>query len=209
MQILNVKVNGQSGNPFNVLRPTAPVPGNPMAFTYVMDSAPAADGDISAEDDFPQFQALWQVGRLLVENNVIEVTRHWHPLNYAWPVGIYLESGDNTPVCTFRQSVLRGNVIRHPDNTVDLPIFPANIPIGILLHNSEHTLVEGNIIDLQPFREILFSSISKIVQCFDNNKPSGELVRGFNQSTNRLSDELAILIEDAMLLSLIERNHQI
>ncbi len=211
VQITNVKVNGQLGNPFNVLRPTAPVSGNPMAFSYVMDSAPAADGDISNPPDFPRFSALWQVRRLLVENNLIEITRHWHPLNYAWPMGIYLESGDHSPdnVYTFRQSVLRGNVIRHPDNTVDLPIFPANIPIGILLHNCEHTLIEGNIIELRPYREILFEVSSKIVQCFDNNKPSGELVRGFNESTNRLSDELATLIEDAMLLALIERNHQI
>lgn len=50
--------------------------------------------------------------------------------------------------------------------------------------------------------QLLYYGSDKVVAFFDNNAPSGRLLRGHNETTQKYADELATRIEDAFVLNL-------
>ena len=60
-------------------------------------------------------------------------------------------------------------------------------------------LGQGNRVRNCRFR---FYNSDKLVHFFNNNDSAGNLIRGQNDSTQQKADELAIRLEDAMVLSL-------
>jgi hypothetical protein len=55
----------------------------PTTFTYVMNSAPGANAN-----QFVSFGAIWQIGRLIIENNVIELALPIFPSDSSYHGGI-------------------------------------------------------------------------------------------------------------------------
>jgi hypothetical protein len=192
-----VQIAGASDPLFNGTFPVWSVP-NPTQFTYQMTSTPSPNTSTSFT-----FRTLWQTGRLVIENNIIELIPNIHPNGYGRPLGIELFAPDFGLVYVFRQVVIRNNVIRRVDDGPD----SSQWPVAIRLFNCENAIVEDNVIGLttsNPIRRYYCKSIKFL----NNQGPDGTLVQGgeFNISAPevlvRRDTELQINLEDATLLSL-------
>ncbi len=185
-------VNASLSNPFNGYVVITSVPDT-HSFTYAMTSDPGGNGDIGTT---PNFQAKWQVRHLVIENNLMELGANIHPSGYGPPEGIRLASTTFGPVYTFIQTVIRNNVIRQVDDAADTTPFPT----GITFYGCLSVIVEGN--TTSTYYPIIFDNRSLAVDCFNNATPSGVLIRGFNGSTQRYTEELATNIEDTLCISI-------
>ena len=143
---------------------------------------------------------FWQVGRMAMENNVIELVEIEEGLS---PVGFTLGSVlENPPpdLYGYRQVLIRNNVIRTTGNS------PPRItdPVAASSGSWQNIIIEGNTIDLAslaPFR----NSSNRPVKYLNNRTPSGGIPQesvNFGV-TGRLPDELADRIQDALVLALI------
>jgi hypothetical protein len=185
-------VKASLSNPFNGYFVITSLPST-SSFNYVMGSDPGADGDVGTT---PTFQGKWQVRRQVIENNLIELGANISPTGYGPPTGVYMVGANSAPVYTFIQTVIRNNVIRQVDDAADTTPFPT----GITFYACDSVIVEGNTINM--YYPIIFDNRSRTVDCFNNATPSGVLIRGFNASTQRYSEELATNIEDALCISI-------
>ena len=104
-------VSGSPLNPYNGSFEITGVP-SPTSFTYQMASDPGANASGS-----PAYRYLYQVGRTLIENNVIVLARSYIFQNFAPPAGIALAgAGYSSPgPYIYRQVVIRNNFIRQAE----------------------------------------------------------------------------------------------
>jgi hypothetical protein len=118
---------------YNGTFPVASVP-SATSFTYQMPGTPTNNASQT-----PDFGALYQVGRLLIENNVIELVPNIIHNGYGAPEGVRLGGANFGSVFVFDQVVVRNNIIRHVDDVADPPdaqlyapgeIKPADRPFG-------------------------------------------------------------------------------
>ena len=168
------------------------------SFTYTMLVDPQAIADGPPSFPAPTFGGVWQEGRLIIENNIIELIGTIN--TYGSPVGIehFLSKGIGSQYA-LKQGIIRGNIIRHVE-TVSDP-FKTPLPLGIRVVSYENVIIEDNVIDListVPFQH----SGCKNVKAFNNRTPSGDLIQGYDTTTLNKDDELATRIEDAQLLGL-------
>jgi hypothetical protein len=164
-----VAVSGASPASYNGTFAVASVP-DPNSFTYIMTSDPGsnASGTISCH-------SLWQVGRIIIEKNVIELILNVMASGWEAPVGInlYDVAGSHGAQYVYQQVVIRGNVICQVDNASD----PSQIPLAIYLDSCLNATIENNHINLNtsiPLRHYAVGS----VKYFNSQTPGGLLLQG-------------------------------
>ena len=169
------------------------------SFTYTMLVDPGANADGPPNFPAPTFGAVWQEGRLIIENNLIELIGT--VTTFGPPVGIehFLSGPGIGSQYAMRQGVIRGNIIRHVDNVSDPSKTP--LPLGIRVVSYQNVIIEDNVIDLVSTVPLQHSG-SKNVRVFNNMTSAGNLIQGYDPNTLKKDDELAIEIEDAQLLGL-------
>jgi hypothetical protein len=140
-----------SGSPYNKknFQVVAVIPGSPgppavpPQFQFYLDTDPTDDP--SAAGFSPgYFGRLWQFGRLLIENNIIELGTR--PLNSVFGrlLAVFLYVFGSDPQFTGRQAVVRDNIIRHVDNGSDI----AGYSRGLEIYKVQDILIQNNIISL-------------------------------------------------------------
>jgi len=137
-----------------------------------MTQDPGGNADNSP---IPTFGALWQVGRLIIENNVIELILNVIPSGWEAPIGIDLYDGvgSHGSQYIFQQVIARENVIRHVDNASD----SSQIPLAVCLDNCLNAIVEGNDINLDAAIPVRYYT-AMTVKYFNNQSPGGKLIQG-------------------------------
>jgi hypothetical protein len=164
-----VVIAGATQAPYNGTFAVASVP-SPTLFTYVMSSDPGS----SATGSYA-FGALWQVGRVIAQDNVIELILNVIASGWEAPVGtnLYDSVGSHGSQYVFNQAIIRGNVIRHVDNASD----PSQKPLAIYLDSCLNAIVENNDINLDatnPIRHYTWAT----AKYFNNQSPGGKLIQG-------------------------------
>jgi hypothetical protein len=192
---------------YNGTFPVASVP-SATSFTYQMAGTPSNNASRT-----PDFGALYQVGRLVMENNVIELVPNIIHNGYGPPAGVFLGGASYLgTVFVFDQIVVRNNIIRHVDDVADPPdaqfydpgqLDGADVPYGIILYGCKQITIEDNIIDTRnSSRRILFNNSSQSVECFNNATSAGVLVRGYNDPSGMLTSEIATTLDDVNCLAI-------
>jgi hypothetical protein len=161
------------------------------AFTFALSNAPSDNARPGS-----LFAAIWQVGLHVVEDNIIELNPPSpSDLNYGFVNAIAASASRRPPLYTFRQVVVRNNLIRN------LPAATTGYFYGITFDGAENALVEGNVIGL-PQTNPIFHNDTKSIRYFNNLEPSGKLIQGTAGFGGPKADELATQIEDALTLCL-------
>jgi hypothetical protein len=160
-------------------------------FKYLLPSNPTANSTTG------YFGRLWQVGRMVIENNVIELVPT--PTNWGSPLAIALGYGSFASPPLFRQMVIRGNIIRHVDGASDPPGMLQGI--GIQVSGCGELIVEDNVVDLDTTTPIEYYHCDT-VRFFNNRTSAGALLQGYEVLLFQKADELTTQIEDACVLSL-------
>ena len=187
-----VAVGGATPLTYNGTFAVASVP-TPTSFTYIMSSVPGAD----ASGSFA-FGALWQVGRIIVEDNVIELILNIISSGFEGPVGVklYDRFGSHGTQFIFQQAIIRGNVIRHVDNASDSSL----LPLAIYLDSCLGAIVEDNDINLDsssPIRHYTMGS----AKYFNNQSPGGKPIQGYYYPETRYWNELTTEAELSAILA--------
>lgn len=178
-------------------------------FQFVLIDEPAGAWGTGFSPGY--FGRMWQVRRLLVENNVFElpVRRMNGAAGAYWGAvcGVSLYGGQPDRQRRFPQVVVRGNVIRHYDGLVDSGKNTGAIDVW----SGDDTLLEGNVVDLET-DDPIYCRFSATVSTFRNSKPSGALILPYTPYDQHLvgepelySDrevELRRQFEEAALMSL-------
>lgn len=171
-------------------------------FTYIMKGDPGGDADAWP---VPKFGRLWQVGRLAIENNVIELMPSLSDAHYEARA---IEVGVGSPPFwvdpyVFREVVIRGNIIGMAENQPDHNSFAVN------LSSCESVLAENNFIsDLTRGRaDPYYPSPMMHLACghvksLNNVNSSVQPVPVYNRNPLRYEDELQTELEDAIVLCL-------
>ena len=208
VQVASALVGGNPTNPYNGTFPVLSV-SSPTAFTYEMGSPtspnPDTPADVPAPPGIPSFTyaALWQVWRLTVEKNVVEM--RLDPVLDAVPdpraatAGISLYAGGATALgypYVFQQGTIRRNVVRHVDNAQSNA--PAYYHFGIYVNSCLRAIVEDNVINVStPLQQVTVGA----GKYFNNQTPSGSLTQGNNYSPSQFVNELATDADLGLLLS--------
>jgi hypothetical protein len=176
---------------FTVTAVVAAVPGTSNEkFKYVLPADPVANSTSG------YFGRLWQAGRVVIEDNVIELVPT--PTNYGPPIGIELDYASFVSPPLFRQVVIRRNVIRHVDNAPDPPNLPQGV--GMQLSGCGNLIVEENMVDLDAAIPIKYYLCDK-VRFFNNQTSAGTLILGIDTINSSKADELTLDVEDALLIA--------
>ena len=175
--IAGAKISGYPSASYNGIFVIDSVP-DPIYFTYKMTSAPGAVAD--GAPNWPKFGALWQAGRLIIENNIMELILPI-PGTPDPPVAIRLERKATIPGApldpyVFQQVFIRGNVIRHADNASDPNPSPPSL--AVQLQSCAAAIIEDNVIRLDRATPIEFSACGT-VKCFNNQSAAGKLIQGY------------------------------
>ena len=185
----DVQISKASQPQYNGYFPVSADPDE-KTFKYVLPGNPSANSTSG------YFGRLWQVGRIVIENNVIELISTIHPTGWGPPSGILFLAGPLGTQYVFRQVVIRGNIIRHVDNASD----PSQFPVGISPDNCENAIVENNDINLDtsiPIRQYN----SATLKYFNNQTPAGKLIQGNLGDNLQNVNELTTDVDLASLLS--------
>ena len=141
-----------------------------------MKNAPTDDADGSPH---PKFGALWQIGRLVIEHNVIELVL---PMveDFEPPAGVRLDRTPGTATApispyVFKDVIVRANQIRHVDHASDSTQGPESLALELV--SCQRAIVEANVIELDRISPIEFRDCGA-VKCFNNQAPSGALLQG-------------------------------
>lgn len=201
---------------YNGVYKVASVP-TPTSFTYVMTNTPAdqTDGTPNADSSSnglnpntpPTFDALWQIGHCVIEDNVIELIPT--PTSYYLSMGISFwafpnvqDWGLSAPI--YRNVIIRRNVIRFVDGLTE----GVAKALGIQLNFCQTALVEQNVIDLPNPTSIRIDnvwSVASNVRLFNNTNSSGNLIQGVvgpNPSPAPMT-ELVTDVSDALILAML------
>ena len=203
VRIQNAHIGGlavpDDGQTYNGFLAVDSVPTS-TSFTYRMITAPAADADTTPSANLPTFDTLWQVGLIVIENNLIELIPSIN--NWGAPVGVqFYQPSPTGSQYVFRKAIIRNNVIRFADGASDQLQFA----LGIRLWNCESAIVEDNIVDLDAPNPIRHYNC-KSIRYFNNRISSGALLQGAEEDIAlhviRILPELTNDVEDALLLSM-------
>jgi hypothetical protein len=188
----NAHIDGNTNNPLNGAFEVAVL--GPTSFSYQMASDPGADPDASP---LPQFATLWQVGMIIVENNVIELLKD-REISTLPPVGINLsENQEFQNPYVFRKGIIRRNIIRQVDGLQE----PG--PVAISISSFEKAIVEKNVIGLAR-TDAMYHFDCGTVRYFNNRRANGQPIPGYERMSAgppKVQSELRNKIEDAALLA--------
>ena len=173
------------------------VTGVPSETSLVWDyeTAPGGNGPPGST-----FGAIWQVGQLMAQGNVIELADTSHPDTYGYSVGIADFGGNYRPQYQFRRALIQENIVRL------LPGISAPAALGTQTSSAENLLVQKNVVDVVNSAPIQGGN-NKVSTYFENRSPTGTLLRGFDSHTTvpadqHYYDEIATMVEDALLFAL-------
>jgi len=171
-------------------------------FSYKMNGVPSGPADDPTQHPF-NFRARWQTLYAIIEGNIFDVYRS-DISSASGAFGVLTYGYEQGPPYMFRQMIIRENLIRHVDHA-ESTATAYGFSAGLRLDSVENAIVQENIIDFEgpnPNHHLN----SKTVKSFNNSTASGALVRGHTQTDpddpNQKDDELASLIEEAMILSI-------
>jgi hypothetical protein len=188
-RILNARVGGSAANPFNgdfevESVPSSPsIGGRPTSFTYRMAQVPASNAAGA-----PHWFERFQVRQLALERNVVELGATRTP---AFPIG-----GGEPELRIHRRVAVRENVIRHADGV------PNPESYAVSLNRLNYGVVQNNIISLaRNDGKLLYELIADRVGYLNNQRPSGEAIRGWKEGVGR-PEELFDRISYALVASL-------
>jgi hypothetical protein len=189
VQITGATVGGNPINPYNGFYEVLDVP-TPTTFRYQMSASPGGNADANTG----QYAEYWRVRRLVVENNVIELTPTLPGTSASFGI-LLADYPQRSSLNLYLQSVIRSNVIHEVNDAAD-----AN-SVGIYLWKCENGVTEQNMIDPAVGTAILQYS-SGTLEYFGNSTPSGVLLQGYDQQQSRKVDELTTKVEDSLLVSM-------
>lgn len=159
-------------------------PPGPAIVTYAMKDN---SGTIGAQTY--ALALLFQSGRLVYEDNIIELSRHpFQNFEAGAPVGINLSGGGTLASLSdgpwvFQNLLVRNNIIRHVDNLLDSNW--AQNSLGVAVNSVKYAIIEGNLIDLEPrtadpltnmLRSPAQVQACKVVRPMNNRQMDGQLV---------------------------------
>jgi hypothetical protein len=170
-----------------------------QTFEYEFTDAEGSPYDPgSPGDDFSAgyFGRLWQVRRLVIENNFIELpVRYYSGYGPLTGIPIY---GDRVflPEYTVREVIIRGNVIRNSNDQMPSHNFALNVS------GCGRLWIEGNIIGSA--LPMLHGTIGS-VKTFNNLRPNGQLVRSYAGSVSapEVVTQVRADLEDAIVASFL------
>jgi len=192
------KATGQIHNEyFNDYHTITAVPAQ-RTFKFNLPGNPnPGSGSNSGSSPSGYYGRLWQAGRVVLEDNLIELIPT--ATTFSLPAAILMGYGNFVSPPLFQQMVIRRNVIRHVDNASDPPGLPPGAGIGV--SGCRDLIVEENVLDLDHPTPIAFALCDK-VRFFNNQTSSGILIQGVDTSNSSKAGELTTDIEDAALLAL-------
>ena len=147
---------------------------------------------------------LWQVGRLVIENNIIESSLDRFidaiPDPRAGTVAFEIFAGANNTVgypCVFQQVVVRRNIIGHVDNSVGNA--PPYYHFGIYLNGCLSAIVENNVINVvTPIEQVIAGTL----KYFKNQSSAGNLIQGHDYTASHYVNELTDAVNLALSKSI-------
>jgi hypothetical protein len=131
------------------------------------------------------------VQRLLAEGNSIELAGGAASSDYA----VQLDDGGAGGV--HGTVNIRDNRIRYVDGG-------SGNASGVSVHGAQNLMVSENVVEVAPSNPIRHARCSA-VRFFENRTPAGVLVRGYNEATQFLANELETDTEDAFILGLLKK----
>jgi hypothetical protein len=131
---------------------------------------------------------IWQVGRLVVHNNIIDLVLNLQKSGYAPPFGMQLLGARRVSPYGLRQVLLRRNIIRSVDNNVDA----TRLPSALWLDSCENVIVGGNIINLNNVIPIKDGGTNGLRVYFSNLADNGNLL----QANARALEPLAVYLNE-------------
>jgi hypothetical protein len=191
------KITGQTHNEyFNDYHTITSVTPTTFKFSLPGDPNPGSGSD-SGSSPSGYYGRLWQVGRVVIEDNVIELVPT--ATNYGPPIAIELDYASFVVPPLFRQVVIRRNVIRHVDGASDPPGMAPGV--GIQVSGCGDLILEENVVDLDAATPITYKLCDK-ARFFNNQTSAGTLIQAYDSLTSVRANELATDIEDVLLLAL-------
>jgi hypothetical protein len=171
---------------------------SPTQLQYEMASIPGGSSPYPSAS----YGRLWQLGRIIIENNWIELALNILSSGYGPPIAIdFYNSNANVVPPTFLtlQAVIRRNQIQSLDGVVD----GSGFPTGIWPNNCANGIVEENVIDLNSVNNgpAVRQAYSGSVSYFNNETSSGNLIQGNNWNTGLYLDELSTNLDLALVAS--------
>jgi len=163
-------------------------------FTYLMTGTPTGPSDAGSAT----FGALWQVGRLVIENNFIELVLNIIPTGWGPPCGILIGWSLAPPAPPiFLQVLVRRNVIHDIDYAFDTSGFP----VGIRLLSCGKGVIEDDVIDLNSIwtGPQLFQQACASLKYFNNQTSAGNLIQAYNYDIQQYVNEIASDTDLALL----------
>lgn len=129
------------------------------------------------------------VGQFIARNNIGE----WPTATYTNGCrGIYLHGPGGT--ATFKKLILRDNIFRRQDNTLDAD------DTGLDIDSYGEAVLDNNIVDLSTLTAgARYSGASTKVLAMNNLRNDGTLLLGYNSTLSRSVQELATEADDVLL----------
>jgi hypothetical protein len=176
-----------------VFRVTKIVDDQTFEYEFIdANGSPYDPGSPGADFSAGYFGRLWQVRRLVIENNIIELAVR-SLSGYGTLTGIPAYEGRPfPPEYTVREAIIRGNVIQNLNE--ELASGNRALDIG----GCERLLIERNIVgSALPMVHGLVGS----VRTFNNLRPDGQLVRSYDGSVSapEVVTQVRADLEDAMV----------
>jgi len=162
------------------------------SFSYQMQGDPGNSADAGA-----RFAAIWQVGLLLVEDNLLELLKD-RKIGTLPPVAIsFADELEREGPYVFRKGIIRGNVIRQINGLHEADLFAVSIT------GFEKAIIENNTIDLANPNPIRYYKCGQVYY-FNNQTPGGQLILGVDRTSGSeiKQPELSRFVEDATVLSI-------
>jgi hypothetical protein len=147
---------------------------------------------------------VFAVKRLVVEANTVELATATSGELIAIDVADRATAMDPSyPAYAFDEVMIRDNRIRYVDGA-----FESNyVGYGIQVSGAEEFQVRSNVVESAPANPIR-NARCRSAQYFENRTPAGLLLRGYNESTGFVCNELETDAEDAFLLGLLRKKWQ-
>ena len=166
----------------------------PTELSYRLKNPPAGLPDPAGA---PTFEALWQVGQLVFEDNVVEIAaRPMGTPTPPVPLGVFIEGDiERVDPYSYRTVIIRNNWIRRVAGNLNTD------PIGIQIKNTEAAVVEGNVVDV-PLNWMRHHYVGTI-KYLNNRNGSEEVISGFDLNKNKAVEGLEDRVRDALTLSLM------
>jgi hypothetical protein len=189
-----VRVDASAGSPsqYKGLFVVKDVPA-PNQFRYQMGSDPLGN----ASD--PNWQKVFGLGKVSFEGNTFELATGTTGL-----LAIYLHDNALTRMqqkeeYVYGQVIIGDNRFRYTDG-----LFGAYNGSALQVNGAKNLIVRESVVEVYPFNP-LKNERCGTAKYFNNKTPTGQLVQGFNEDTDKKYDELETEAEDALVLALLRR----